>query len=98
MVRILDLGSEGLCGAAFVGTSSLRLITGCQDGRICVREMDSLDDRGNEVQRVDSHPIQCIAAHPQKDQFAVGNKSGGVHVSPSLPMVQGANAVKASAA
>lgn len=78
---MVDLGSEGLCGAAFVGTDDLHMITGCDDGRICVRKLDNLEDQGAEVRRVDRHPIHCVAASPLREQYAIGDKSGGVHVS-----------------
>lgn len=81
MVKTLDLKAEGPCGAAFIGTGPLHVVTGGHDGRICIRQWDSLEAPTEDVRRLDRHPIHCVAGHPHRDQYAVGDKSGGVHVS-----------------
>ena len=81
MASTIDLGPEGLCGAAFVGATKLQIVTGCQDGRIRIRDRGTSESEGVEVKRVESHPIHCVAAHPQREQYAIGDKAGGVHVS-----------------
>ena len=84
MARTISLGTEGVCGASFVGSDDLQIVTGCQDGRICIRSITDAAAEVKEVRRVDNHPIHCIASHPRRDQFAIGDKAGGVHVSPTL--------------
>lgn len=81
MTRIVNLNSEGVCGASFVGIDYLQLVTGCQNGQICIRDISNAETEIKEVKRVDNHPIHCVAAHPKRDQFAIGDKAGGVHVS-----------------
>ena len=87
MTRTVNLNSEGVCGASFVGADELQIVTGCQDGRICIRDITDIGAEAKEVRRVDNHPIHCVAANPKRDQFAIGDKAGGVHVSLSVQIV-----------
>ena len=80
MSRTVNLNTEGVCGACYVGGETLNLVTGCQDGRISIRDINEAETALKEIRRVDNHPIQCVAAHPKRDQFAIGDKAGAVHV------------------
>ncbi len=80
MSRTVNLNTDGVCGACYVGGETLNLVTGCQDGRISIRDINEAETELKGIRRVDNHPIQCVAAHPKRDQFAIGDKAGAVHV------------------
>lgn len=80
----VEAHSEGLGGAAFIGKEPLQIITGGNNGRICIRGCGALAKEAEEIRRTDLHPIHCVAAHPKRTQFAIGDKAKGVHVRSSL--------------
>ena len=80
MLETLDAHAGGLGGAVFVGKDSIVSCGG--DGKLCVREADCPSALRRQVSRVDACPIHCIAASPERSQYAVGDKSKQVMVRP----------------
>ena len=86
MLDLVKVHSKGLGGAVYVGSSPLKVLTGGQEGRLCVREESSPANETQEVMRVENNAINCIAGHPRQTHYAIADQSKGVFVSHSLPM------------
>jgi len=82
MLDLVNIHAKGLGGAVFVGANPLEILSGGQEGRLCVR--DEAANETQEVKRVENSAINCIAGHPKQTHYAIADQSKGVFVSRQL--------------